>query len=164
MEVVVAMMIFTVMAGTVLGLLITTADTTGTNIRRTTAANLASRQIDSLRKLSPLEVKALPSTVTFAPITVGNIAYTVKQIVQPAENSSIASICVPPAGGATPAKQSFSRINVTVTWPGMGKTQPVKAETLLALVPAVLTPWTAQLQRSRSPARTVRSPTSRSTW
>lgn len=131
-EVVVAMVIFVVMAGSVLGLLIRISDTTGSNIRRTAAANLASRQIESLQKLGKAEIIGLPTTST-STVTVGNILYTIKQDVTPADKDSAASICVPPGSSSPDTKVSFSRVNVSVTWAAMGRTPAVKAQTLLSL-------------------------------
>jgi prepilin-type N-terminal cleavage/methylation domain-containing protein len=131
-EVVVAMVIFVVMAGSVLGLLVRISGTTADNIRRTAAANLASRQIESLQKLGKAEIIGLPTTST-STATVGNIVYTIKQDVTPADKDSAASICVAPGSGSPDTKVSFSRVNVSVTWAAMGRTAPVKAQTLLSL-------------------------------
>ena len=126
------MTIFALMAGSVLGLLLQTADGTGNNIRRTSAANLASRQVESLRRLSVAEIKALPKTVISAPVTINGVTYTVKQVTEPADKASTTNICTPPASG-TSERVAFRRASVTVTWPDMGRTPPVKAQTLLAL-------------------------------
>jgi prepilin-type N-terminal cleavage/methylation domain-containing protein len=131
-EVVVAMSIFTIMAGTVLGLLVQTARATGDNLRRTTASNLATRQIESVRNLDLInDLGALPigqTTLSPSPV-VGGITYTLTQNITLADKSSSTSKCDANSGSTL----AYKLVTVSVTWPNMGSIPPVRADTLKAV-------------------------------
>lgn len=125
MEVIVAMTIFTVLVTVVLGLTLRTTQVAGTNHRRVEAANLASRQIESVRSLRAVDI---PDGGTTRTETVGGTTYTVKQTATylPADSSS--TVC-----SSSGSSLAYKLVTVTVTWPTMGTTPAVRADTLRTL-------------------------------
>jgi Tfp pilus assembly protein PilV len=129
-EVTIAMAVFVVLAGTVLGVLIQTARTTGDNVHRTAATNLASQEIESVRNLALTAASdPLPEGTTTTVQTVGSIPYTVTRTISVASSTSGDSICAS-TGGTTIA---YKLITVKVSWPSMGTAKPVRADTLRAI-------------------------------
>jgi prepilin-type N-terminal cleavage/methylation domain-containing protein len=133
-EVVVAMVVFTVMAGSVLGILIQIARTTGDNLRRTTASNLASQEIEKVRSLNltpPSDgsawVDPLPLGSTTINPRVGKIDYIVKRSV------TIADKDLPDSGCSAGTVLSYKAVRVDVSWPNMGSRKPIRADTLRAV-------------------------------
>jgi prepilin-type N-terminal cleavage/methylation domain-containing protein len=133
-EVVVAMVIFTVMAGSVLGLLVKITQTTGDNVRRTAASNIASQQIETVRNLNlkydrltepdPLPLGRQPATYQ----QVGGITYKIVQTNYPATKLTD-SVCSSTSGPVVEQRL----VRVVVTWPDMGSRKPVTADTLRAI-------------------------------
>lgn len=123
-EVIVALMIFAVIA---LGMgfsLISMTRLTGESTTRETATNLAAAEIDRVQSLAD------PSTVvsgTQPPVTIDGVTYTVKRSVGWVPASGNAGRC-----GTGGGNLLYKRVNVTVTWPGMYLSRPVRADTALA--------------------------------
>jgi prepilin-type N-terminal cleavage/methylation domain-containing protein len=124
-EVVVAMAIFSFVAATTLGVVLQTTKLAGSNLRRTAAANLATRQIEGARTLAALSMTDGTQTSN---VTVAGITYTVKQTVRYQTPDNAGSVCT--SSGSTLA---YKLIRVSITWPGMGSVQPVQADTLKAV-------------------------------
>lgn len=123
-EAVVASVILALTASVVAGLLIQTLDVAVDNTQRTTAANLAASQIEVVRGRNAVDI---PDGRTTLPVTtIGATTYTVTQDAAyvPLDSGTSCS-----AGGAP----AFKRVTVTVTWPNMGSTKPVRSDTLRAL-------------------------------
>jgi prepilin-type N-terminal cleavage/methylation domain-containing protein len=124
-EVIVGMAVFTVLATSALALVVRTTDLAASNNRRVVAANLASRQIESVRGTRAVDI---PDGLATRTETLGGVAYTVSQTSNYVATNSTASVCS--SGGGTLA---YKLVTVTVSWPGMGRVSPVRADTLRAL-------------------------------
>jgi type II secretory pathway pseudopilin PulG len=121
MEMIVALMIFAVIASALLTLLLSTARMSGDTKSRSVAASIAASVIDEARALGPTEV---PAGGTHLTRTVGGRAYTVVRdaiFVKRGEATSCSSSGV----------LSYLRVNVTVSWDQLGSTKSVASDTLL---------------------------------
>jgi prepilin-type N-terminal cleavage/methylation domain-containing protein len=123
-EVVVALALFGLLAGTVSVALTSVLKLTRNTQQRTVAANVAQRVID---RLHAINFRDLPLGVQPAEqVRVGGNEFTV----------AIATTLVPEAPGATTSPcdgsgaLSSRRLSVEVTWGGMGSTRPVRSETV----------------------------------
>jgi prepilin-type N-terminal cleavage/methylation domain-containing protein len=123
LEVVIAMVIFTVFCAASLGLLVRTSDVTKGNLQRSAAANLAAEQIQVARSQPALSIDALTRTQKVA-----NTTYTITQTVKYLSSDSATSVC----DGAS-AQLAYKLVTVKVTWPTMGSIQPVRTDTLKAV-------------------------------
>jgi prepilin-type N-terminal cleavage/methylation domain-containing protein len=123
MEVIIAMVIFTVFCGISLALLTQTTDVTRGNLQRTAAANLAAEQIQLARSSSALSITNLTRDQTVA-----NTLYTITQTTRFLASDSTTSVCE----GAS-AALAYKLVTVSVKWPGMGSIEPVRADTLKAV-------------------------------
>jgi type II secretory pathway pseudopilin PulG len=121
-EVLIAMLIFTIVSLGVIGTLIATSNFANDSRSRETAVNLASQYIDSARATA--DVFGLHGV---GPLTtaVGGTTYTVTEVAQWVSNPT----SVAPCGGGGGALQ-YKRVNVQVTWPG--NVSPVEQDTLIA--------------------------------
>jgi prepilin-type N-terminal cleavage/methylation domain-containing protein len=124
-EVVVSMSLFAVAASVTLGLLLRTTQVAGDNIRRTAAANLAQKQIESVRSQKATAITDGQSTTT---AVIGSTTYTIKQLANYVSTDSSTSVCT--GSGNTLA---YKLVTVTVTWPNMGTIKPIRADTLKAV-------------------------------
>lgn len=129
-EVVLAMAVFAVLSGSVLGVLVQSARTTGDNVRRTAATNLASQEIEAVRNVSLTATPdLLPVGTTTSVQTVGAIPFTVVKTVSVASSTAVDSICAATGG----ARVAYKVVTVKVSWPQMGSAKPVRADTLRAI-------------------------------
>lgn len=124
-EVLVAMSVFAVLVTIVVGLVVRTAAVASSNDRRVVAAALADRQIESARAQSAV---ALVDGLTTRTETVGGVTYTVRQTATYVPSESATSVC-----SGTGATLAYKLVTVTVTWSGMGRVKPVRADTLRAV-------------------------------
>ncbi|HEX4401908.1 MAG TPA: type II secretion system protein [Galbitalea sp.] len=123
-EVMVAMIIFSIVALGVIATLLQTANFAIDSRARETATNLAAQAIDSAR--STTNVFNLFNSTTST--TSGGHTYTVKTVAQWYSDATQ----VAPCGGGGGALL-YKQVNVTVTWPGMvHPNAPVRADTLIA--------------------------------
>jgi type II secretory pathway pseudopilin PulG len=124
-EVMIAMIIFSIVSLGVIGTLIATANFAVDSRARETATNLASQAIDTAMATPDVfSLFSTPNVVT--PVDGRN--YTVNTVAQWVSNSS----SVLPCGGGGGALL-YKRVNVTVTWPGMmNPGSPVEQDTLIA--------------------------------
>jgi prepilin-type N-terminal cleavage/methylation domain-containing protein len=122
LEVIVAMVIFTVFCSASLGLLVRTTNVTKGNLQRSAAANLAAEQIQLARGQTALNI-----TDTTRTQTVANTTYTITQTTKYLSSDSTTSVC-----DGSSAALAYKRVTVQVTWPGMGSIQPVRQDTLKA--------------------------------
>ncbi|WP_380156703.1 prepilin-type N-terminal cleavage/methylation domain-containing protein [Kineococcus sp. R86509] len=121
LEVVVSMLIFALMSAAVVGLVIKTISTSGNATQRAVAANLAERQKEYLLGVD------YPSVVTGTNTqTVDGQTYTVATTVTQVARSQTGDRCDTADG----ANLAYKSIDVIVTWPAMGSTDPVRNETL----------------------------------
>jgi prepilin-type N-terminal cleavage/methylation domain-containing protein len=125
LEVVIAMVIFTVFCAVSLGLLVRTTDVTKGNLQRTAATNLAAEQIQIARSTSAINILTGASPVRTE--TVGNTVYTINQFAKYLSADSTTSVC----DGAS-AALAYKLVTVTVTWDDMGSIKPVRVDTLKA--------------------------------
>lgn len=126
LEVVVSMVIFSVIALIVAGLITNTLRLTSNNTQRTTAANLTAAQIEAIRDTRTLDI---PDGETVLPAkTVGNTTYTLTQTASYVVGGSSTSVCT--GGGDT---LSYKLVTVIATWPDMGSIRPVRSDTLRSL-------------------------------
>lgn len=129
-EVMVAMLVFAILATGIVAGLSTITRMTADDRARVTAQNLASREIDRMRALGdPFKVMAATSAADRSGVVWGvdGRDYTVKRAVSWLTQSGTDASC-----GAGSALFAL-RINVRVTWPGMlANTAPVQDDTLLA--------------------------------
>src|ERR671933_93594 len=92
---------------------------------RTTAANLLSRQIEAARAVRTLDVSDGHQVTTQV---TGGTTFTVTQDVTYIDPTSSTTLCA-----GTGNTLAYKLISVTVTWPGMGSTRPVRGDTLRAV-------------------------------
>lgn len=90
---------------------------------RVVATSLATRQIETARSVSANSITNSTSTVTR-----GGRTYTVTQTAALDTAAGTGSACEGVSGAA-----GFQRVTVSVTWPGMGSTPPVRSDTVRAL-------------------------------
>lgn len=126
LEAVVAAVVLGVAATAVAGLLIRGLEVAQNATRRTTAANLAATRIETVQGTKALDI---PNGRTeFAPTTISGTSYTVVQDAAFVALGASADAC---QGGA--GTLAYKRVTVTVTWPSMGATKPVRSDTLRSL-------------------------------
>lgn len=125
-ETVVAMLVFVVFATSAAAFLINTLKVDKTNTQRVTAANLAASQIELVRASTALSLTDGTTTVT--PTALNGTTYTVTQTVRFVANASGDAVCA-----GTSGTLAYKLVTVSVSWPGMGKVAPVRADTLRAL-------------------------------
>jgi Tfp pilus assembly protein PilV len=121
MEVVVASVIFALAATVLAGLLIKTVGLAQSNTQRTTAANLATQQMEKLRATKAVNI---PDGLTvIGPVTVGGTPYTIKQYVKYATQNGTA--CT-----STGTDLTAKEITLLVDWPNQGNVQDVRSDTI----------------------------------
>jgi prepilin-type N-terminal cleavage/methylation domain-containing protein len=126
LEVVIAMVIFTVFCAAALGLLLRTDDVTKGNLQRTTASNLAAEQVSIARSQGAL---AIQDVTRYQRVPAGTgTNYKITQTTKYLASDSTTSVC---SGSTT--QLAYRLVTVTVTWPGMGSIQPVRSDTLKAV-------------------------------
>ena len=122
-ELVVAMMVFAVVALGVAYSMLSVLSITNDSRSRQVAANLAAQEIDLTRSVADIFSLQDRSTTE----TVNGTVYTLDRKTDWVTATGIAADCG--VGGGT---LQYKRINVTVTWPRMVGSNPVRADTVLA--------------------------------
>ncbi|MFL6100766.1 MAG: prepilin-type N-terminal cleavage/methylation domain-containing protein [Actinomycetales bacterium] len=124
MEVLVAAMIFALAATVLAGVFIKTLGLAQSNTQRTTAANLATQQMEKLRAMDATQIP--DGQTTIGPVTVGGTSYTLTQYVELKTQDGTA--CV-----GTGTELTAKQITVLVTWPNQGAVKPVRSDTIRTL-------------------------------
>lgn len=142
-EVVVALVVLGVLAMATLSILLSSQRTSVDARNRVAAANLAAREIDIVREKflatddGPLTVANEGVVINGNPLAGGTVgqplqvdggSYTVRRSATWNITGTGASACE----GGTAVEHPSLVIDVEVTWPGMGTTQPVRSTTVLA--------------------------------
>jgi prepilin-type N-terminal cleavage/methylation domain-containing protein len=140
-EVMVALVVFTLISTAVLGLMVNSLAVTRSDRARVTAANLAARELEITRTqfqsvaAGPKTIvtgqvvnpNPLPGGTAGAPLVVDGGSYTVTRSAQWQSQGATAGPC---DGGAS-GQLAYLRVTVTVTWPRMNGVAPVTSSTLL---------------------------------
>lgn len=140
-EVVVAVVLFGIVASAVLAIVLQTQASTVNNRARVAASNLAAREVDFVREQfmkteqGPLDLMAAGTVVNphsfgvaGSELVVDGKPYTVTRSVAWNVTGSAASACE----GGSLVKYPTMNVRVEVTWPSMGQTKPVVNTTNLA--------------------------------
>lgn len=120
-ELIVALTLFSVLVGSLVGLIATGLSVARNNKNRSVAAHLASQQMDSLRQGS---FASLTIGQTSKPTTVNSVVYTLKTDIEWVANTATSSACDSAAGSP-----KVLRVSVAVTWSNMRGTAPVRSDT-----------------------------------
>ena len=129
-ETLAAMVVFAILAVSVGGVILHTFDLSKSNTSRVAAANLATQRIEQTRALRALDVPDGSTVVSPKPM-VNGVEYTVTQTANYVASGSGTSLC----GGTSSSGSTlaYKLVTVIVTWPNMGRVQPVRQDTLLSL-------------------------------
>ncbi|GAB6904001.1 hypothetical protein JCM9957A_70950 [Kineosporia succinea] len=122
LEVVVAMAVFAIGVTAVLGVFMQTGAVAGDNLRRTTAANLVSQQLEKARSQTPQQIPDDPSTTVQ---TVGSVTYTITQNASYLTSGATSSACTGTSGAL-----AYKLVRVSVSWDNMGLVKPVTGDLL----------------------------------
>lgn len=126
LEAIVAAVVLGITASAVAGLTIRGLEVAQDATQRTTAANLAATRIETVRGTRALDI---PNGRTqFAPTTISGTDYTIVQDAAFVALDAAADACQGSTGTL-----AYKRVTVTVTWPNMGATRPVRSDTLRSL-------------------------------
>jgi prepilin-type N-terminal cleavage/methylation domain-containing protein len=125
-ETVVAMMVFAVVAVVAASMLISTLSVSENSSQRVIAANLAATYVEEVRGMRALDIP--DGGTVYPPVTVQGTSFTAQRTANYVSSGSTTSIC---AGGGS--ELVYKLVTVTVTWPDMGNTKPVRSDTLKAL-------------------------------
>ncbi len=117
--------LFTILVTAGLAVLVRTTSVASQNLRRTTAANLLTRQIEAARGTKVLDIPNGRRTTT---AVVGGTTYTITQDADYVSSADTTSLCV----GAT-SSLLYKLVTVRVTWPEMQRVAPVRGDTLRAV-------------------------------
>ncbi len=131
-EVVVATALLAVVLTAATALLVRTTDVAGQNVRRTTAANLLTRQLEVARGTRPADI---PDGITTTTETVGGTTYTIAQEARYVSSADGGSLCDGVTGNLL-----YKLVTVRVTWPAMQAVAPVRGDVLRATGSGVLGP------------------------
>ncbi|MDP9435376.1 MAG: type II secretion system GspH family protein [Actinomycetota bacterium] len=123
-ETVVAMLVFGLFAAFAARLMVTVTDVTRGNAQRLVAGNLAAQHVEQLRGTGALNLPDGRSVAPEQPV-VGGTTYTLTRRVRFVASQGGASVC---AGSADTL--AYKMVTVEVTWPRMGRTRPVRSDTL----------------------------------
>ncbi|MGH2661711.1 MAG: type IV pilus modification PilV family protein [Actinomycetota bacterium] len=124
-EVMIALAVFAVVIGAVATTLSTALNITRNNRHRSTAAHLASQEMDVVRST---DFTTLPLGLVQSNVSVDGIDYTVRRESAWVIQGGTTDPCTSP-GGSVPA---YMRITVGVTWPNMSGTLPVQSQTVVS--------------------------------
>lgn len=124
-ELVVAFVLFTIIATATLYGLTSALSTSRSNESRVVAANLASRQIERMRGATWADV---PDGLTSYDSVVDGLPFTVNQWSEFDTQTGSGSAC---NGASGPV--AFKRFTVEVSWPGMAPLAPVRSDTVRSL-------------------------------
>ena len=133
-EMIVAMLVFALLSASALLILDRSTNLNRSNAMRAVAANLAARQIEIVRSM---DTHAIPDGLQTYAMSVEGKPFTVVQSASFVAVNSTTSTCDSVGGGSN---ISHKRVSVTVSWPAMGTTKPVRSDTLKAVGPAGLDP------------------------
>lgn len=142
-ELMVAIVVFGLLAAAALTTLNYAVGTTRSDRNRVGAANLAARELEIVRdqfvnpNLGPNSITLntvvnpdpLPGGTPGAPLVLDNVAYTVTRTAQ--WTSVGPSAPASPCDNGSSAELSSLKVSVTVTWPGMGTIPAVRSDTIL---------------------------------
>lgn len=121
-EALVAMVILGISATVSATLLINVLDLTTNTNKRITASSIASTEMERVRQLAATKIEP-----GFKKEVVGNTEYTMTREASYLPSDGSASACT------GTGKLAYKKVAVSVTWPNMGTTKPVRSETLRAL-------------------------------
>jgi type II secretory pathway pseudopilin PulG len=124
-EVLVALTVFAILATSAAALLQRALRISGSNEARVVAANLATRAIETARGV---DARTLVDGTSNSTVTVEGRTYTITQTVVPDSVGGTGNSC---EGRTGPI--AFKRVNVQVSWPGMGDVRPVRSDTVTTL-------------------------------
>ena len=130
-ETLAAMIVFSVLAVSVGGVILNTLGLTKSNTSRVAAANLATKEIETVRALRAVDVPDGATQVSPKPV-VNGVEYTVIRTATYVSSDSATSPCTGPSSSSG-VKLGYKLVTVEVTWPQMGSVKPVRQDTLLAL-------------------------------
>ena len=120
-ELIVALTLFSVLVGSLVGLIATGLSVARNNKDRSVAAHLASQEMDALRQKSFTSMTIGQSSRT---TTVNSVRFTLTTDTEWVANTATSNACDSAAG--TP---QVVRATVTVTWPNMRGVEPVRTDT-----------------------------------
>jgi prepilin-type N-terminal cleavage/methylation domain-containing protein len=121
-EMLVALSIFGILSAALLGLLLSTVQTTRVSKGRAVASQLASSYVDETRAEGAVAVAPGRTTLTR---TVGGVPYTLTRDAQFVVRGQASTSC------SSPGNPSYLRVRVQVTWPNMGSARPVESNTVV---------------------------------
>lgn len=123
-ELMIALAVFAIVIGAVATSLSSALNTTRNNRHRSTAAQLASQEMDVVRSS---DFAMLPLGLLQSTANVDGIDYTVQR-----ESSWVThSATTDPCTSATGSIPAYMRVTVSVTWPNMSGTDPVESQTII---------------------------------
>jgi len=137
-EMMVALVVFGLVAAAVLMTLNAALGMSRTNRQRVVAAGLAARQIEIARGMS---AATIPDGQQVWSVPVDATTYTLTQTAQYVQDQASGSPCTSGSNGAP----GYKRISVVVTWPAMLSVRPVRSDTLKKLGFNALGPGTGIL-------------------
>ena len=140
-EVVVALLVFAIIASGIVAGMTTIARMTSDDRARVIAANLASEQTDLTRAIGdPFKLVGATTTRSFPTPNGGARVFTIKRTVSWVSSGGADVSC----GGS--ANLFFMRVNVRVTWQGqLPTTAPVQTDTVLAPAGRIVDPTTGAI-------------------
>lgn len=124
-EVIVAMALLGVLVTAAVAMLVRTTSVAAQNVRRTTAANLLTGQLELARGTRPADIA---EGVTSSSAAVGGTTYTITQDARYVSSADGASLCDGASGSLL-----YKLVTVRVTWPDMQAVRPVRGDTLRAV-------------------------------
>jgi prepilin-type N-terminal cleavage/methylation domain-containing protein len=125
-EIVVAMVVFSVLLAASLPVLLSGTAATREAVQRTAAAELLTRQIEAARGTDAL---AIPDGRVVTTQVVGGTTYTIMQDANYVSTGATDSVCESSSNSL-----AYKLVTVRVTWPGMAASiKPVRADTLRAV-------------------------------
>ncbi|MBT0768952.1 hypothetical protein KIH74_08445 [Kineosporia sp. J2-2] len=126
LEVVIAMAVFAVGVAAALRIFVGATQVTGSNLRRTTAADLVDMVLEKARAQSALEI---PSGKSVTTQKVGDIVYTITTNANFLTSSQPGNACK----GQSSDRLAYKLVRVAITWPNMGSVKPVTGDVLRAI-------------------------------
>jgi prepilin-type N-terminal cleavage/methylation domain-containing protein len=125
-ELIVAMVVFSVMVSASLPVLLSGTAATRDALQRTTASDVLIRQIEAARGTDALSI---PDGRVVTTQLVGGTTYTITQDANYVTTGATDSVCA-----SSSTSLAYKLVTVKVTWPGMAaSTKPVRADTLRAV-------------------------------
>jgi prepilin-type N-terminal cleavage/methylation domain-containing protein len=123
-ELMISLAVFAIVIGAVSTSLSSALNTTRTNRDRSTAAHLASQEMDVIRST---DFATLPLGLVQSTVNVDAVPFTVRR-----ESSWVGySATSDPCTSATGSVPAYMRVTVSVTWPDMSGTRPVESQTVI---------------------------------